>query len=142
LKKIKAYSIQQYVAVMDRGFFSLSNLNEMIANGISFIMAARLQLTDLRHLLTEAQRDIDGVKYLHKFSKEPIFAKPITYKIESIEVHGYAYYDPKLEQNEKQSLLSRLHDIREELTKIRLRKNNNPSLIFKEKTHGFGNYID
>ena len=70
LKKIKAHGIQNYVAVMDRGFFSLSNLRELMTNKISFIMAARLQLNDLKHLLTEAQKDIDDVKYLHKRSEE------------------------------------------------------------------------
>ena len=102
LKKIKAHGIQNYVAVMDRGFFSLSNLLELMDNEISFIMAAKLQLNDLKQLMTEAQKDIDDVKYLHKFNKDPIFAKPITYIMNSIEVHGYVYYDPKLEQTEKQ----------------------------------------
>ena len=142
LKKIKAHGIQNYVAVMDRGFFSLSNLRELMTNKISFIMAARLQSTDLKHLLTEAQKDIDDVKYLHKFNKDPIFAKPITYNIDSVEVHGFVYYDPKLEQTEKQTLLSRLYDIREELLKVRLRKDSNPYVVFKEKAQGFGNFFD
>ena len=142
LKKIKAHGIQNYVAVMDRGFFSLSNLRELMTNNISFIMAARLQLTDLKHLLTEAQKDIDDVKYLHKFNNDPIFAKPISYNVDSIEVHGYVYYDPKLEQTEKQTLLSRLYDIREELLKVRLNKNSNPYVVFKEKSQGFGNLFD
>jgi transposase len=142
LKKVKAHGIQNYVAIMDRGFFSLANICELMHNGISFVMAAKLQLNDLKHLLTEAQEDIEDVKYIHKFNKDPIFAKPITFKIDSIEVHGYAYYDPKLEQNEKQTLLSRLYDIREELLKVRLKKNSNPFVIFKEKAHGFGNYFD
>lgn len=94
LKKIKAHGIQNYVAVMDRGFFSLSNLRELMTNKISFIMAARLQLNDLKHLLTEVQKDLDDVKYLHKFNKDPIFAKPISYIIDSIEIRGYVYYDP------------------------------------------------
>jgi transposase len=142
LKKIKAHGVQDYVAVMDRGFFSLSNLRELITNKISFIMAARLQLTDLKHLLTEAQKDIDDVKYLHKFNKDPIFAKPISYNIDSIKIHGYVYYDPKLEQTEKQTLLSRLYDIREELLMVRLNKNSNPYVVFKEKSKGFGNFFD
>ena len=119
LKKIKAHGIQDYVAVMDRGFFSLSNLRELMDNKISFIMAAKLQLNDLKQMMTEAQKDIDDVKYLHKFNKDPIFAKPITYNLDSNEVHGYVYYDPKLEQTEKQTLLSRLYDIREDLLKVR-----------------------
>lgn len=142
LKKIKAYGIQNYIAVMDRGFFSLANLYELMHNGISFVMAAKLQLNDLKHLLTETQKDIEDAKYLHKFNKDPIFAKPIIYKMDSIEVHGYAYYDPKLEQNKRQTLLSRLYDIREELLKVRLKKNSNPFVIFKEKARGFGNYFD
>jgi transposase len=142
LKKIKAHGIQNYVAVMDRGFFSLSNLRELMTNKISFIMAARLQLNDLKHLLTEAQKDLDDVKYLHKFNKDPIFAKPISYIIDSIEIQGYVYYDPKLEQTEKQTLLSRLYDIREELLTVRLNKNSNPYIVFKDKAHGFGNFFD
>lgn len=142
LKKIKAHGIQNYVAVMDRGFFSLSNLLELIGNEISFIMAAKLQLNDLKQLMTDAQKDIDDVKYLHKFNKEPIFAKPITYNLDSIEVHGYVYYDPKLEQTEKQTLLSRLYDIREELLKVHLNKNSNHYAVFKEKAHGFANFFE
>ncbi|OPY51788.1 MAG: Transposase DDE domain protein [Methanosaeta sp. PtaU1.Bin112] len=142
LKKIKAHGIQDYVAVMDRGFFSLSNLCELLTNKISFIMAAKLQLNDLKQLMTEAQKDIDDVKYLHKFNKDPIFAKPITYNIDSIEVRGYVYYDPKLEQTEKQTLLSRLYDLREELLKVRLNKNSNPYAVYKEKAQGFGSFFD
>ncbi len=133
LKKIKAQGIQNYVAVMDRGFFSLSNLHELVGNKISFVMAAKLQLNDLKQLMTEAQKDIDDVKYLHKFNNDPIFAKPITYNLDSNEVHGYVYYDPKLEQTEKQTLLSRLYDIREDLLKVRLHKNSNSYAVFKDK---------
>ncbi len=104
-----------------------------MGNKISFIMAAKLQLNDLKQLMTDAQKDIDDVKYLHKFNKDPIFAKPITYNMDSIEVHGYVYYDPKLEQTEKQTLLSRLYDIREELPlKVRLNKNSNPNSFQRE----------
>ena len=142
LKKIKAHGIQDYIAVMDRGFFSLSNLRELMGDNISFIMAAKLQLNDLKQLMTEAQKDIDDVKYLHKFNNDPIFAKPITYNIDSIEVHGYVYYDPKLEQTEKQTLLSRLYDVREELLKVRLKANSNPQVVFKEKAQGFGNFFE
>jgi transposase len=142
LKKIKAHGIQNYVAVMDRGFFSLSNLQELMGDKISFVMAAKLQLNDLKQLMTEAQKDIDDVKYLHKFNKDPIFAKPITYNLDSVEVHGYVYYDPKLEQTEKQTLLSRLYDIREDLLKVHLHKNSNSYAVFKDKAQGFGNFFD
>jgi transposase len=142
LKKIKAHGIENYIAVMDRGFFSLSNLQELINNNISFIMAAKLQLNDLKTMFAEAQKDIDNVKYLYKFNEDPIFSKPVTFKVDSGEAKGYLYYDPKLEQTEKQTLLRRLYDVREELLKVRLNKKSNPYVVFKEKVQGFGNFFD
>ena len=49
---------------------------------------------------------------------------------------------PKLEQTEKQTLLSRLYDIREDLLKVRLHKNSNSYAVFKDKAQGFGNFFD
>jgi transposase len=63
-------------------------------------------------------------------------------KIDSIEVQGYVYYDPKLEQSEKQTLLSKLYDVREELLKVHLNKNSNPYAVFKDKAQGFGNFFE
>jgi len=142
IKKINAFGIRDYVFVGDRGFFSRTNLEEFIEHKLCFIMAAKLQLKDLKMLLTEAQKDIDDVKYLHKFNKHPIFAKPITYTFGSTTAQGYVYYDPKLEQTEKETLLNRLHDIREELNKTRLNKNSNANFVFREKARGFMNYFD
>ena len=127
---------------MDRGFFSLSNLEELMDNRLSFIIAAKFQLNDLKQLLTEAQRNIDDVKYLYKFNKDTIFIKPIQYSVSSTTVQGYVYYDPKLEHSEKEALRSRLYDIREELIKVRLKKGSNHYSVFKEKAKGFMNFFE
>jgi transposase len=88
LQKIEAHGIHNYLAIMDRGFFSRSNLEDLMDHRLSFIMAAKLQLKDLKLLFTEAQNDIDDIKYLHKFSKDTIFVKPITYPIGSTTIRG------------------------------------------------------
>jgi transposase len=137
LQKIKAHGIENYIAVMDRGFFSLSNLEELLNNQISFIMAAKLQLKDLKLLMTEEEKDINDPKYLHEFSKYPIFIKPIAYPIGSNTVKGYLFYDPELEHSERETLWRRLHDIREELIKVRLNKGSNAFSVFKDKAKGF-----
>jgi len=142
LQKIKAHGIENYIAIMDRGFFSRSNLEELVNNRISFIMAAKLQLKDLKLLLTEEEKDIVDIKYLQKFSKDTIFAKPITYPIGSTTVQGYLYYDPKLEHSEKETLRRRLYDIREELIKTRLNKGSNAFSVFKDKAQGFMNFFE
>jgi transposase len=142
LHKIEAHGIHKYIAIMDRGFFSQSNLEELVDSCISFIMAAKIQLKDLKLLMTEAQKDIDDVKYLNKFSKDTIFVKPISYSVGSTAVRGYMYYDPKLEQTEKETLRSRLYDVREELIKTHLKKGSNADLVFKDKAQGFVNFFE
>ena len=120
----------------------MSNLQELMRENVSFIMAAKLQLNDLKQLMTEAQKDIDNAKYLQKFKNEPIFAKPIIYNIGSIKVQGYVYYDPKLKRTEMRTLLNKLYDIHVELLKVRLNKNSNSYAVFKDKVQGFGNFFD
>lgn len=71
-----------------------------------------------------------------------IFVKPISYSLDTHTVQGYAFYDPKLEHSERESLRSRLYDIREELKKVRLKKNSNPFVLFREKSQGFMNFFD
>lgn len=142
LQKIRAHGIHDYIAIMDRGFFSQGNLEELLDHQLTFIMAAKLQLKDLKLLLTEAQKDIDDVKYLQKFNNDTIFVKPITYPLGSHLVQGYVYYDPKLEQSERETLRSRLYDIREELLKARLTKNSNAFVVFREKAQWFMNFFD
>ena len=88
--------------------------------------------------MTEAQKDIDDVKYLHKFNNEPIFAKPITYNIDNMEVRGYVYYDPKLEQNGSRTFLEDC-TISRRAAQGSLKKNSNPQVAFKKKARGFGN---
>lgn len=100
---------------------------------LTFILAAKLPLKDLKILLTEVQKDIDDVKFLQKFKNDTIFGKPITYPLGPHLVRGYVYYDPKLEQSERETLRSRLHDIREELLRACLKKNSNAFVVFREK---------
>jgi transposase len=142
LTKLKAYGVEDYFAIMDRGFFSENNLLEMLDNSISFIIAATFQLKDLKMLLTETQRDIENVDYLQKFKEHTIYVKPVTFPIASHILQGYLYYDPKREREEKEALTSRLFDIREELANIRLKKGQLAQIRFYEKAGKLKNFFD
>jgi len=83
---------------MDRVFFSQNDLLEMLDNRISFIIAAKFQLKDLKMLLTESQRDIENVEHLEKFKEHPLYVKPVTFPVGSHVLHGYLCYDPKRER--------------------------------------------
>jgi transposase len=142
LTKLEAYGVDDYIAIMDRGFFSQNNLIDMLDKRISFIIAATFQLKDLKILLTETQRDIENVDYLQKFKEHTIYVKPVTFPLGHHVLQGYLYYDPKREREENEALNSRLFDIREELAGIRLKKGQLAHIRFFETAGKFKNFFD
>ena len=141
LKKIKAYGVHKFTAIMDRGFFSRGNLEELLDQNISFILPATLNLKDLKILMSESQRDIDDMKYLQKFKKESIHAKKIEFSFNSHSVNGYLYYDPVLEQREKATFRSRIFDVREKLIETHIPRYRKAAEVFKEKARDLEHYF-
>ena len=129
LQKLAAYGVNDYIAIMDRGFFSQHNLQEMVAQEISFIIAATFKLKEVKLLLTEAQRDITNVEYLQKFKKKTLYAKSVVLTLGSNQLSGYLFYDPKRELEEKESFTGRLIDIRDALANVRLKKGQQPAAM-------------
>lgn len=142
LTKLEAYGVTDYTAIMDRGFFSQDNLLKMLDRQISFIIAAKFSLKELKALLTEEQRDIDQVEYLQKFHDRTIYVKPVAFTLGDHILKGYLYYDPKREQEECETLTSHLYDIREALLNVRLNKNQSAHRVFFEKAGKFRNFFD
>lgn len=142
LTKLEAYGVNEYTAVMDRGFFSERNLQDMLKRKISFIIAAKFISKEMNLLLTEAQADIDQVMHLQKYKDKMLYVKPVVLPVEDHSLMGYLYYDPKREQEEKESFTSRLYDIREELANVRLKKNQLAYRAFFHKAGDFKNFFD
>ncbi len=101
IKKIEAYEVNDYTLVMDRGFFSTGNIEELLHEKIPFIMPATMMLKSVKELMSLAQKDIESPEYLHKFNKKPIFVKPVVLEEANFKVNGYCFYDPKREVEEK-----------------------------------------
>ena len=142
LTKLEAYGVTDYTAIMDRGFLSQDNLLEMLDRQISFIIAAKFSLKELKELLTAEQRDIDQVEYLQKFHDQTIYVKPVVFLLGDRELKGYLYYDPKREREEKEALTSHLYDIREALLNVRLKRNQSAQQVFFSKAGKFKNFFD
>jgi len=142
LIKLEACGVEHFTAIMDRGFFSQGNLEEMLKRGLSFIIAAKLDSKDLKMLLTEAQQDIDNVEYLQKFKKHTIYVKSVTFPVGSHALQGYLYYDPKREQEGREALTGRLVDIREDIARLRLKKGQAAYGVFLEKAGKLKNFFD
>jgi len=133
IKKIEAYDVENYTLVMDRGFFSKGNIEELLHEKIPFIMPATMTLKSVKELMSSAQKDIESPEYLHKFNKKPIFVKPVILEQKEFTINGYCFYDPKRELEEKNAFYSRLYDVKEKLEKTAIPEWRKAEEVFKEK---------
>jgi len=140
IKKIEAYGVENFTLVMDRGFFSKGNIEELIHEKIPFIMPATMALKSVKELMSSAQKDIESPEYLHKFNKKPIFVKPVTLEQDELKVDGYCFYDPKREIDEKNAFYSRLYDVKKKLEETAIPGWRNAGEVFKERAREMASF--
>lgn len=133
IKKINAYGVKDYTLVMDRGFFSKGNIEELLHEEIPFIMPATMTLKSVKQLMSSAQKDIESPEYLHKYNKKPIFVKPVTLEEKEFKINGYCFYDPKREIEEKNAFYSQLYDVKEKIEKTAIPGWKMAGEVFKER---------
>jgi len=133
IKKIEAYGIEDYTLVMNRGFFSKGNIEELLHEKIPFIMPATMTLKSVKELMSSAQKDIESPEYLHKFNKKPIFVKPVTLEQKEFKINGYCFYDPKRELEEKNTFYSRLYDVKKIIEETAIPGWRKAEEVFKER---------
>ena len=140
IKKIEACGMENYTLVMDRGFFSKGNIEELLHEKIPFIMPATMTLKSVKELMSSAQKDIESPQYLHKFNKKPIFVKPVILEQKEFTINGYCFYDPKRELEEKNAFYSRLYDVKEKLEKTAIPEWRKAEEVFKERAREMASF--
>jgi len=147
--RLKDAGSEQFRLVMDRGFFSQTTLAELMSENIPFILPATYQLTSIKELMSKSQNKVKQAEYLHKLEKGPIFAMPVKLehqldidgKPRTLTVDGYCYYDPKREQDERDSFYVQLFDATDRLKKARPQSWKRPEVVVNEIAKGFARYL-
>jgi transposase len=142
IKKIKSQGVRDYTLIMDRGFFSTSNIEELVSSNLSFIIPPASILKSVKEAISAIHSSIDDPQYLKLHQKEPLFVMPVKINIGEICLKGYAYYDQKREQQERNSLYKRLYDLMERLKSVNLKPWMNPGEVFREIARKDAKFIE
>ena len=132
IKKISSQGIHNYTLIMDRGFFSTANIEELVSSNLSFIIPPASALKSIKEAISAIHSNIDDPQYLKLYQKEPLFVMPVNIAIGDIQLNGHAYYDQKREQQERNSFYKRLYDLVERLKNIDLKPWMNSAEVFRE----------
>lgn len=142
IKKIRSQGVEDCTLIMDRGFFSTANVEELVSSGLSFIIPPTSTLKKVKEAISSIHRSIDDPQYLKLHQKEPLFVMPISIEVGEICLKGYAYYDQRREQQERNTLYKRLYDLMERLKSITLKPWMNPVEVFKETARKDARFIE
>jgi transposase len=142
VKKLNAQGISGYTLIMDRGFFSINNIQELVSADLSFIIPPSSTLKKVKEAISAIHNRIGDPEYLKLYEKEPLFVMPINIEVGECRLNGYAYYDQKREQQERNSLYKRLYELMERLKAINLKPWMNPGEVFRETAKRDAKFIE
>ena len=142
VKKIKSQGVRDYTLLMDRGFFSTDNIDEMVSADLSFIIPPTSTLKNVKEAISSIHSRIDDPEKLKLYEKEPLFVMPVEIDVGENRLNGYAYYDQRREQQERNTFYKRLYDLMEVLKAKNLKPWMNPSEVFRETAKRDAKFIE
>jgi transposase len=119
IKKINTQGVRDFTLVLDRGFFSLANIDLLIDNYTDFVMAVPERYKSVEQLLSKIAKEIERPKYLKKFNDEVVFVKQVEIKTGSHKLKGFCYYNPARAQQEKDSFYKRLLSLKDLVERLK-----------------------
>ncbi len=122
IKKLSAIGIKYFTIILDRGFYSLENINHLIEANADFVIAVPQKYKEVNQLMSRVWKEIDHTQYLEKYGGDIFFVKEVDIVAGTHTLKGFCYYNPGRATQEKDNFYRKLVDIKKELEKLTVDK--------------------
>ena len=122
VKKMNALGVRDFTLILDRGFFSVNNIDLLLQNYTDFVIAVPERYSSVEKLIRRLGKDIERPRYLKKLNDEVIFVKETDIEVGHHLLKGYCYYNPTRAQQEKDSFYKRLFTIQQQVEELTMHK--------------------
>ena len=137
---LRSLGLDAPVLIMDRGFYSQSNLADILRRIRFHHACADAAGRSEEHRLQEPCGD-RGRGHLRKLENETFFVKEVTLRLGELDVDGYLYYDLRREQEEKTSFYEWLDRVKTRLESRDVRPWQSPARVFEEEAGALAQYF-
>ena len=137
--EVKAFGITKSLFILDRGFYSESNIKEMASEKIDFILPLPFSVNIGKCLISETNRDIENPANARRFGGDIFYVLESEVQIGEVKAYGYVLFNKKREGRETSSFYDRLIDIESALNR---KEFNNPIGQFKQIAGNFERYFE
>ena len=137
--EVKSFGITKSLFILDRGFYSESNIKEMASEHIDFILPLPFSVNIGKGLISETNRDIENPANARRFGGDVFYVLDSEVKIGEVDAYGYVLFNKKREGQETNSFYNRLIDIESALNG---KEFHNPMGQFKRIAGNFERYFE
>lgn len=109
--KQKAWRSKIKTFILDRGFYSASNIELMYKEGIHFVMPLPGQVKQAQVLLNETKHELESPLSSILFEGEALFAVKRTYELNGQTMYATIFFDQKRYSDESMRFYKRLNEI-------------------------------
>ena len=140
IAEINALGITKSMFILDRGFYSESNIVEMNSSGIDFIIPLPFVVKNGKGMISETNRDIENPVNARRYEGDIYYVVENDIEIGNVKAYGYLFYNKKRESNELNSFFNRIIDIESSLEGKEFY--GNPRDTFNRVAGNFARYFD
>jgi transposase len=141
MAKIDALGLEDPTLILDKGFFSATNIADLVEAGYSFILPASYASKEVKSLALRLRREIEKPTYLRVYEGKTLFVREISLELDRVKVDGFLFYDLGREKEEKALFYHRLHEVVERLRSRVLRPWEKPGKVFEDVSRGLSSYL-
>jgi len=121
LIEIRNLGVKSCRFILDRGFYSESNIAEMFDHGIDFIIPLPANVKLYKNMISSTNRSISSPENAFRYNSEIFYVHSASVNIGGHDVYAYLLYSKSRESEEHTSFFNRLMDIENVLEGKRVR---------------------
>lgn len=141
LDRLEKNGVQKNVFIMDRGFYSATNIEALASSKISYIIGMPFTSKQSKELLEEKAQTVDYPQNLQHYNGKSVFVEKIQLQVRDKTVRGYCYYFPQRKKDEEIHFYNKLNDIRQAIETIDLRRCKKPEQRIRDIAGKYRCYI-
>jgi transposase len=137
--RLRSMGVDDFSLVLDRGFFSVGNIELLMEHSTDFIMAVPERYHAIEKIISRLTKEIEKPRYLKKFNDEILFVKETEIQLGNHPLKVFCYYNPSRAQEEKDSFYKRLFHLKEQIERLKVDRGIRRKIA--DITQGLENYF-
>lgn len=119
MKRLLKIGIKDYTLVLDRGFYSNTNIEDLINSKENFIIALPERYGVVDSLLREKSASISNVNKGVLYENELLYIEPTVVNTGQVPLNAYIYYAPERAQKEEDHFYKKIIQKRKKIEEIK-----------------------